>query len=175
MSIDKCKNIMNNIKSDNNKNDKEHKLLLSRNKSPYSSCSSEDEKDTPSPYKKKNISKKIHSKIHYDKTFHKIYHCLNFVKAAGFNSLSDINKIKIDYSNLHKYCRENEENIRAVFERSKFMVWSDNDDKLEPNEKNSLSKYVNQKLESYFGIRLSKAGSGGSCNKYEINHLFSLI
>jgi len=98
-----------------------------------------------------------------------------FIKQAGFKSLTDIDKIKIDYSQIHRYCRENEEAIRAVFERSKFMVWSDKDDKLEPNEKNSLSKYINQKLESCLGIRLSRAGTSSKCDKYVIKQLFTLI
>jgi len=144
------------------------------NKSPSLSSTSEDEEDkkTPSPYKKKNISKKIHSKIHYDKTFYKIYHCLNFIKEAGFKSLNDTDKIKIDYSNVHKYCRENEEAIRAVFERSKIMVWSDNDNELETNEKKALSKYINQKLEAIFSVRLTPTSKGSS--KYEINKMFLL-
>jgi len=33
------------------------------------------------------------------------------------------------------YYRDNEEAIRAVFERSKIMVWSDEDNDLSPNEK----------------------------------------
>lgn len=37
------------------------------------------------------------------------------------------------------------------------------------------SKYINQKLESCLGIRISKAGSKGSCNKYEIKQLLTLI
>ncbi len=171
-SIEKCKKIISSIRQEENK--KEHKSLLI-NKSPSLSSSSEDEDDkkTPSPYKKKTITKKIHSKIHYDKTFYKIYHCLYFIKESGFKSLNDIDKIKIDYKGLHRYCREHEGEIRAVFERSKIMVWSDNNG-LSPNEKNALSKYVNQKLESMFSIRISKDINKGSCVYYKINQLFSI-
>ena len=55
------------------------------------------------------------------------------------------------------------------------MVWSDNDNELETNEKKALSKYINQKLESMFSIRLSKASKGGTYEKYQINQLFTLI
>jgi hypothetical protein len=168
-SINKCKRLIKEF----SKNNKEKRFLSYKSPSLSSSDDDRDDRDEKSPYKKKTIKEKIHNQIHYDKTFYKIYHCLNFVKEAGFKTLNDTDKIKVDYSNLHRYCRENEENIRAVFERSKFMVWSDNDDKLDPNEKKSLSKYVNQKLESCFGIRLSKATKGGTYNNYEINH-FSL-
>lgn len=177
-SIEKCKEIINNI-SDTENNKRKHKLLLNKNKnklnkSPYSSSSSdEDEKDTASPYKRKNISKKIHFQIHYDKTFHKIYHCLMFIKEAGFKSINDTDKIKIDYSGIHRYCKENQDAIRAVFERSKIMVWSDDSNNLSPNEKNALSKYINQKLESCLSIRISKQYKGRT-EKYEISKLFIL-
>ncbi len=72
------------------------------------------------------------------------------------------------------YYREHEGEIRAVFERSKIMVWSDEDNELTPNEKNSLSKYINQKLEAMFSIRISKPYKGKT-EKYEINRLFTLI
>ena len=171
-SKEKCKDI---ISNDINK---KNKSLF--NKSPYSSSlysSSEDddEKDTASPYKKKNISKKIHSQIHYDKTFYKIYHCLQFIKEAGFKTISDTDKIKIDYSGIHRYCKENQDDIRAVFERSKIMIWSDDSKDLSPNEKKALSKYINQKLDSCLSIRISKASKGGCSVKYEINQLFTLI
>jgi hypothetical protein len=55
------------------------------------------------------------------------------------------------------------------------MVWSDEDNELSPNEKNALSKYVNQKLESMFSIRISKDINKGKCEKYKINQLFTLI
>jgi hypothetical protein len=55
------------------------------------------------------------------------------------------------------------------------MIWSDEDNELTPNEKKSLSKYINQKLESMFSIRLSKTYKGGNRDKYEINNLFTLI
>ncbi len=70
------------------------------------------------------------------------------------------------------YYREHEGEIRAVFERSKIMVWSDEDNELEANEKKALSKYINQKLESVFSIRITPTYKGSS--KYEINKMFLL-
>lgn len=55
------------------------------------------------------------------------------------------------------------------------MIWSDDDDNLSPNEKREISGYVNQKLESCLGIRISKDINKGKCDKYVINQLFNLI
>ena len=90
------------------------------------------------------------------------------------NSDIKLEKIKIDYS-IHHYCRENEERIRSVFDRSKIMVWDDDDNKIEPNEKRALTSYINQKLESCLGIRISKEEKGGTYNNYVINQLFTLM
>lgn len=169
-SIEKCENIKRAIYNMNN-NNKENPRLLGKKCLEFetSSESSEEEKEEYM-YRKKTINKTIHQKIHYDKTFHKLYHCLQFIKHAGFKSIGDMDKIKIDYPSVHLYCRENEENIRAVFERSKIMVWSDEDTDMDPNEKMALSKYVNQKLESMLGIRLTPTSKGSL--KYEITDCF---
>jgi len=53
------------------------------------------------------------------------------------------------------------------------MVWSDDSNNLSPNEKNALSKYINQKLESCLSIRISKQYKGRT-EKYEISKLFIL-
>jgi len=55
------------------------------------------------------------------------------------------------------------------------MIWSDDSNDLSPNEKKALSGYINQKLESCLGIKISKASKGGKYDKYEINQLFTLI
>jgi hypothetical protein len=164
VSIEKCKRIIEKIKENENTKYNNSKLLT---KSPNSS--SEDEKEEY-VYKKKTISKKIHQEIYRDRTFEKIYHCLIFIKEAGFNSLSDTAKIKVDYPTIRQYCRENEKRIRGTFERSKMMEWGENE--LEANEKNALSKYVNQKLESCLGIRITPTSKGSL--KYEIKSLFIL-
>jgi hypothetical protein len=93
-----------------------------------------------------------------------------FIKEAGFSCLSDISKIKVDYLGVRKYCRENEKSIRSSFERSKMMEWGENE--LEANQKKALSKYVNQKLESCFGIRITPTSKGSL--KYEIVNQFVL-
>lgn len=55
------------------------------------------------------------------------------------------------------------------------MVWDDDDNKIEPNEKRALTSYINQKLESCLGIRISKEEKGGTYNNYVINQLFTLM
>jgi hypothetical protein len=68
---------------------------------------------------------------------------------AGFSSLGDVGKVKIDYNALHMYCKENEETMRVVF-GSKIMNWKD---ELDWNEKKALSKFINQKLEACLGVK----------------------
>ena len=127
--------------------------------------SSDDEDDAP--YRKKQINKTVHGRIHFDKTYHKIYHCLQFVYTAGFSSLKDEERIRINYEELHQYCKDHEEDMRVVF-GSKIMRWKE---VLDGNEKNALSKFINQKLEAVLGIRLTPTSKGSSM-KYIIHKLF---
>jgi len=144
--------------------------MLRPNKGEGENSSSESEgSDVESPYRRKQIKKNIHTHIHYDKAPHRLYHCLQFIFMAGFSSLGDNRKIKIDYNALHAYCKENESTMRAVF-GSKVMHWKG---MLDGSEKKALSKFVNQKLEACLGVRLTPT-SKGSDMKYKLNHLFVL-
>jgi hypothetical protein len=58
--------------------------------------------------------------------------------------------------------------MRVVF-GSKVMRWKD---MLDGNEKNALSKFVNQKLEVCLGVRMTPTYKGSLRN--QINHLFVL-
>ncbi len=141
--------------------------MLRPNEGEGENSSSESEgSDVESPYRRKQIKKNIHTHIHYDKAPHRLYHCLQFVFKAGFSSLGDGGKVKIDYKALHSYCKENEETMRVVF-GSKVMVWKD---VLDGNEKKSLTNFVNQKLEACLGVRISKPYKASS--NYYINKLF---
>jgi len=118
--------------------------------------------------KKKNINKTVHYSIHYKTIWRKTIICLNFLKQVGFKSLEDLTKIKLDYKDIHNYCKENEKVIRSIFD-CKIMEW---DDELNHNEKNALSKYVNQKLESVLGIRITPTSKGSK--SYNIHKCFIL-
>ena len=119
-------------------------------------------------YRKKNINNTIQQHIHFDKTNHKILHCLQFIFTAGFSSLNDEQKINIDYNALHQYCKNNEVVMRAVF-GSKIMSWKD---ELDGNEKKALSKFINQKLEAMLGARITPTSKGSK--SFKINKLFIL-
>jgi hypothetical protein len=102
--------------------------------------------------------------------YNKIYYCLEFVKKCGFSSIDDEKKVLLDYKDVYEYCRENEENIRIVF-AIKQMEWSG---ELDANQKISLSRYINHKIESMFGINIGKINRGGNIKEYCIKKLNSL-
>jgi hypothetical protein len=146
-------------------NTKKRRMLRPEGDDGFTTSDSEGS-DVESPYRRKQIKKNIHIHLHSDKTYHKLYHCLQFVFRAGFSSLGDTGKVKIDYNALHNYCKENEETMRVVF-GSKMMNWKD---ELDGNEKMSISQFINQKLESCLGVRLTPVYKGSLT--YQINRLF---
>jgi hypothetical protein len=146
-------------------NTKKRRMLRPEGNEGFSSSESEGS-DVESPYRRKQIKKNIHLHLHSDKTYHRLYHCLEFVFRAGFSSLGDEKKVKIDYDALHSYCKEHEETMRVIF-GSKVMHWKD---ELDGNEKKALSKFINQKLEVCLGVRISKPYKASS--NYYINKLF---
>lgn len=123
---------------------------------------------------KKNVRKTAHVSIHYDKKWFKLKHCLYFIKSAGFTSLEDDRKLKINHSAIHTYCRENEAEIRGVF-GSQIMNWKSELTEKDSIERKSLMLYVNQKLESMLGIRIIKVNHTGKCEDYVMQKLFTLL
>lgn len=115
----------------------------------------------------KNVSKIVHKSIHYNKRYFKLYYCLNFLKVAGFSSVNDTQKLKFDHMELWDYCRENEPQIRALWNSKKidFEVKS----QLEGKDKQSLLKYVNSKLSECLGISISRDGTKYKKETYTIN------
>ncbi len=114
---------------------------------------------------KKSVRKTVIASIHYDKRWLKLKHCFHFLKAVGFESINDTKKIKLNWNALHTYCKENEEDIYCLFD-CKRMDW---EDELDSNEKKSLSKYVNKKLESMIGLNFE---TNTKNLYYKINQLF---
>jgi hypothetical protein len=117
---------------------------------------------------KKSVRKTIVTSIHYDKRWLKLKQCFHFLKAVGFERLNDIKKIKLNWNALHTYCKENEDDIYCLFD-CKRMYWKE---ELDNNEKLSLSKYVNKKLESMLGINFEKISKNSL--EYKIINLFIL-
>jgi hypothetical protein len=115
---------------------------------------------------KKSVRKTIVASIHYDKRWLKLKHCFHFLKAVGFERLNDTKKIKLDWNALHNYCKENEDDIYCLFD-CKRMNWKE---ELDSNEKVSLSKYVNKKLENMLGINFEKISKNSL--EYKLINLF---
>ena len=92
-------------------------------------------------------------------------HCLLFLKAGGFTSISQTDKIKLNWIELHNYCKINEKDIYTLFD-CKHILWKH---ELDKDEKKSLGHYVNNKLEAVFGIKLS---SDNHRIYYQIKQLF---
>ena len=65
------------------------------------------------------------------------------LKAAGFTGLKDKEKRKINWKTLWSFVKENEETIRALFKVKRFK----GGETFEEEDKQSLIKYVNAKLE----------------------------
>ena len=164
-AIEKCNETISRTMKENMKENLKEKRLLRKD---YSSSESEDDSETERAYRKKYINKTIQQHIHFDKTNHKILHCLQFIFTAGFSSLNDDQKIKIDYHALHKYCKDNEAVMRAVF-GSKIMTWKDT---INGNEKKSLILFINQKLEAMLVVRITPTSKGSK--SFQINKLFKL-
>jgi hypothetical protein len=111
-------------------------------------------------YIKKNIRgtiKKISiiDSITYNKRWLKIKHCLEFLKCAGFNSLEYVGKekqkLKINWDEMLRYCRENEKEIRSVFECKENVFGSD----VTVDEKKSIIHYINSKLLNVIGFSIT--------------------
>jgi len=117
----------------------------------------------------KNIDKSIYNDIHYDKTYLKMYHCLNFLKYAGFEMINDEKKIKPNFENMLKYVRDNEKDIRILFDSKEIKLKND----LDSNTKNAMMKFINSKLENVFGIKFEKT-SGHKDAYYKIKEMFQL-
>ena len=79
-------------------------------------------------------------------------HCLCFLKAGGFTSISQTDKIKLNWIELHNYCKQNEKKLYVLFD-CKHILWKN---ELDDDEKKSLGHYINNKLESVFGIKFKK-------------------
>jgi hypothetical protein len=115
---------------------------------------------------------RIHSRhyINY-KTFRlRQIHCLEFIRKCGFSSVDDNKTVVLDYEDVYEYCRENEENIRTVFDCKKMEFSGE----LDKNKKVSLAMYINHKLESMFGINIGKTLNSGKVKTYCIKKLYNL-
>ena len=112
-------------------------------------------------YNKKTM---IH-KLHFKTENLKMRYCLEFLKEAGFTSLYQVDSIRINWINLHRYIKDNQLDMKSIFNCSIL----DLKEEFDTDERQSIMKYVNSKLENIFGIKM-KTNSNNT--NYIINKLF---
>ena len=118
---------------------------------------------------KKNVKRTIIQSIHYNSKWLKLKHCFGFLDAVGFTKLDQKEKIKMDWQKLLEYCRDNEEEIRTLF-NSKKIDWNRGIE--ERGVKQSLIQYVNNKTEPLLAVCL--VSTGDKCIYHQIKALFRL-
>lgn len=112
--------------------------------------------------RKKVTNSLVHNSIHYKKDDLKLIHCFKFLKEAGFTTLDFSEKVQLDYTKLHSYCRTKELELRCLFD-ARIINWNT---ELDDNEKRSLTKFINTKLEHYLAVKITNPYKGSK--KYSI-------
>jgi len=118
----------------------------------------------------KHVGQTVVDSINYDKTYHKLEHCVEFLKAAGFNNLDHSNKIKPNFQAMIEYVRQNEKDIRTLWgcKRNSFEGDVEKDTTL----KRGLMQYINSKLEGCLGVKIERYKNTGDCKDYIIKQQF---
>ena len=100
--------------------------------------------------RKKNVKQTAVYSIHYDRTWLRLQVAFEILQMAGFKILNETEKVKVDWPALHDYCKKNEERIRALFDVER-RLWKET---LSPDEKVSLNKYINHKLDKMLAVQI---------------------
>ena len=119
-------------------------------------------------WNKKNIHKTVDHSIHYDRTYYKLAHVLQFIKVVGFKSITDIQKIRIDFEKWFQYIKENDNDLIAAFGCKKM----DFDEQYEEGDKQSIAQYVSAKIRDILGINIKKTSKNSLT--YYIEPVFKL-
>lgn len=118
--------------------------------------------------RKRDVKSTVVHSIHYNKKWLKLKICMEFLKAAGFKKLeAGAEKVKLNWEELHSYCKENEQHIRALFD-CKRMEWKET---LDGKEKQSLNQYITKKLEKEMALKFRC--DNGRKIYYHIEYLFN--
>ena len=99
--------------------------------------------------RKKNIKKTIIQSIDYNPIFLQINVCLNILHILGFTSIYKEERIKLQWEALHKWYYKKQAEIKVLFDDSMYVP-----EILTDKIKNAMSKSINTKLETIFGIKL---------------------
>jgi hypothetical protein len=125
--------------------------------------------------KKINIKRTICHALTYDKKFLKMKFCLQFIKEAGFNSLYYEGKLRLNWDGLYNFIYRENRNISDIFECKQFKFISKEFDPEDGDKKRELMKFVNRKLESCFGVKISRLYMDSECQEYVLQVLFKDI
>ncbi len=90
-------------------------------------------------------------KLHFKTENLRMRYCLELIKESGFTSLYQVDSIRINWTNLHRYIKDNQFEMKSIFNCSIL----DLKEEFDTDERQSIMKYVNSKLENIFGIKMS--------------------
>ena len=120
--------------------------------------------------KKPSLKRTICHAITYDRKFLKMKFCLEFIKNAGFDSLTHNGKIYLNWTQLYNYIYKENKNISDIFECKQFKFVTKEFDPEDTYKKIELMKFVNRKLEDMLGVKISKPYK--ESEEYKIQVLF---
>jgi len=118
----------------------------------------------------KHVGQTVVESINYDKTYHKIKHCVQFLLCAGFKNLESEKKCKPNFQSMIDYVRANEKDLRILWncKRNSFEGNVIEDTTL----KRGLMQYINSKLEGCLGVKIERFKNSGDCKEYVIKKQF---
>jgi hypothetical protein len=109
----------------------------------------------------------------YDRKYLKIKFCLQFIKEAGFSSLSHKGKIKLDWVSIYNFIYKENKNISTVFDSKPFKFITKEFDPKDGIRKKIMMEFINRRLEDWFGVRICRTNN--KYDNYEIEVLFNDI
>ncbi len=106
----------------------------------------------------KSVNKSARTALGFNRKYLKLKICFGFLKAAGFDYISQEEHVKLNWEKLRKYCQENEPVIRTLFESSLVKF----EGVIDENLKKTIMNYINQKLSPLLGVIISRDYKGSS-------------
>ena len=153
-------------------------MLQSQNVEMSSSEDSGYEGDGESNIKKKkrggvSLKKTMCHALTYDRKYIKMKVCLEFIKYAGFTNITHKGRIKLHWVNLYNFIYRENKNISSIFESKPFKFTSKTFDSEDGSRKQELMKFVNRRLEEWFGVKIMKPYK--ECDDYILEPIFNDI
>jgi len=122
-----------------------------------------------------SLKKTLCHALTYDRKFLKMKICLQFIKEAGFSSLSHKGKVKLDWVSIYNFVYKENKNISTIFDSKPFKFVSKKFDPEDGVRKKAMMEFINRRLEDWFGIRIIKEYEGSKSQEYKIEVLFKYL